>query len=277
EAMASDPAQAVASAARRASERLRRDPPPLAFSLFGSFSLRRGGRLVEEELWERRVAERLVRFLLVQRGEAVPEDLLFEAFWPGRSSTSARRSLQVAVSCARAVLDPPDTGASAIEARERSYRVLLRPGDVVDTEVFAQAARTALSGDRVDGASGLRRAVALWGGEPLPEERYEEWSTAWRETLLDLYSELLTALAETCFQGEDPFGATAAARRLVELDPLSEAAHRMLMVAFSRSGRRGHALRQFLDCRRALVDELGLEPAAETAELHRAILAGERV
>lgn len=64
---------------------------------------------------------------------------------------------------------------------------------------------------------------------------------------------------------------------LVELDPLSEAAHRTLMIAFARSGRRGHALRQFLDCRRALVGELGVEPAEETADLQRAILAGEPV
>jgi DNA-binding SARP family transcriptional activator len=233
--------------------------------------------VVEEAAWERRAAERLVRFLLVQGGESVPEDLLFEAFWSGREPGSARRSLQVAVSCARAVLDPPEAEESALEARERSYRLVLRPGDSVDTELFARAARAALADRGPDRGAALRHAVSLWGGEPLPEERYEQWSTAWREGLVDLNSELLTALAETCLEADDAFGATAAARRLVELDPLSEAAHRTLMVSFARSGRRGHALRQFLDCRRALVDQLGLEPAAQTAELHRAILAGDRV
>ena len=277
EALAADPDEAVAAAVRRASERLRREPPALAFSLLGGFSMRRGGRVVEEAAWERRAAERLVRFLLVQGGEAVLEDLLFEAFWAGREPGSARRSLQVAISCARAVLDPPEAEESALEARQRSYRLLLRPGDSVDTELFAEAARTALADRGPDRGAVLRHAVSLWGGEPLPEERYEEWSAGWREGLIDLYSELLTVLAEACLAAGDAFGATAAARRLVELDPLSEAAHRMLMVSFARSGRRGHALRQFLDCRRALVDGLGLEPADQTAELHRAILAGDRV
>jgi hypothetical protein len=59
--------------------------------------------------------------------------------------------------------------------------------------------------------------------------------------------------------------------------PLDEAAHRRLMLAYARAGRRGFALRQFLACRRALVDELGVEPAAETSELQRRILAGEPV
>jgi hypothetical protein len=36
-------------------------------------------------------------------------------------------------------------------------------------------------------------------------------------------------------------------------------------------------LRQFLDCRRALCEHLGIEPAAQTTELQRAILAGEPV
>jgi DNA-binding SARP family transcriptional activator len=49
------------------------------------------------------------------------------------------------------------------------------------------------------------------------------------------------------------------------------------MLAYARSGRRGHALRQFLACRRALVDGLGVEPAEETAALQRRILAGEPV
>ena len=67
------------------------------------------------------------------------------------------------------------------------------------------------------------------------------------------------------------------ARRLVELDPVNEAAHRQLIVAYARAGKRGHALRQYLACRRALVEELGVEPGEETAALQRRVLAGEQV
>jgi DNA-binding SARP family transcriptional activator len=63
----------------------------------------------------------------------------------------------------------------------------------------------------------------------------------------------------------------------VELEPLDESAQRELITAYARSGRRAHALRQFLECRRRLVDELGMEPAAQTVELQRRVLAGEAV
>jgi DNA-binding SARP family transcriptional activator len=49
------------------------------------------------------------------------------------------------------------------------------------------------------------------------------------------------------------------------------------MLAYARAGRRGHALRQFLACRRALLDAVGIEPAQETVALQRLILAGETV
>jgi DNA-binding SARP family transcriptional activator len=84
-------------------------------------------------------------------------------------------------------------------------------------------------------------------------------------------------LVTACHDEEDFPAATQAARRLVELDPLDEAAQRALIVAYARSGRRAHALRQYLECRRLLVDDLGVEPSQETAELQRRVLAGEPV
>jgi DNA-binding SARP family transcriptional activator len=63
----------------------------------------------------------------------------------------------------------------------------------------------------------------------------------------------------------------------VELDPLDEAAQRRLIRALARSGRRGHALRQFLACRHALVTTLGVEPGEETSALQRRLLAGDVV
>ena len=88
---------------------------------------------------------------------------------------------------------------------------------------------------------------------------------------------MLTALADARSALGDHPGAVDARRRHVGLDPLDEAAQRGLMVAYARSGRRSYALRQFLACRRALVDGLGIEPAQETVALQRLILAGDTV
>jgi DNA-binding SARP family transcriptional activator len=207
----------------------------------------------------------------------VPEDLIFEAMWPGRSPSSARRSLQVTVSRARQVLDPPGAERSVIEAGEHAYRLALGERDSVDADEFAAAAEAALA-ERGEGRRALlERTRSLWGGEPLPEERYSDWATAYRERLTDRYIEVLTAQIELHERGGEHTGAAAIARELVDLDPLNEGAHRALIRSYARAGRTGHALRQYLECRRALVEQLGVEPAAETSRLQARILAGEAV
>jgi DNA-binding SARP family transcriptional activator len=265
----------VAQAASSALRRLARDPPPLVFHLLGGFRLRRGAFEIEEDAWERRIAQRLVRFLLVHRPATVDEDALFEAFWPDREPRQARRSLQVAVSSARAVLDAHGADRTVLEAAGRAYRLRLAERDVVDVDQFVVAAEAGLTAHGPERVALLDAASRRWGGEPLPEDRYEDWSAAWRERLNDLYGRVLRDLAEACAATGDHAAAVDAARRAVELDELDEAAQRQLMQAYARAGRRANALRQYLACRRALVDGLGVEPSEETAELQRRILAGE--
>lgn len=274
--LAEDPDSEVAAAARAATARLRAHPPPLVIRVLGGFALRRGSWDVEDAAWDRRVAQRLVHYLLVKRGSFVPDDLLLEAFWPDTAEESARRSLKVAVSCARAVLDTPDA-PSVIVSAQRTLGLRLRTADSVDVDLFEHAAHTGLVAQADERRRMLERAAALWAGEPLPEERYADWAVAWRENLIAKYADVLRGLVAACHADGDHAAATQAARSLVEVDRLDESAHRDLITAYARSGRRAHALRQYLECRRLLVDELGMEPGHETSDLQRRVLAGEPV
>jgi ATP/maltotriose-dependent transcriptional regulator MalT/DNA-binding SARP family transcriptional activator len=272
-----DPDEQVAGAAAAARERLRSEPPPLRFELLGGFRVRRAGWQLDEGVWQRPMAARVVRFLLIQGSIGVPEDTLFDAFWSDRDADSARQHLAQAVSRARRVLDLPDADQSVIEAKERTFRLRLRERDSVDVYEFEDAAAAALDNRGPGRRAALEAAAALWTGEPLPEDRYAEWLTAWVERLIHTYSQVLTAIVESCVAAGDHHEAIHAARRLLELDPLDEHAHRELMLAYARTGRTSQALRQFLECRRALVTDLGVEPAAETSRLQARILAGEPV
>ncbi len=274
-----DPDAEVAGTARACRSGVAGRPLPLVFRVLGGFSLSRASYRLREDDWagRRPAAQRLVRYLLANRGSAVTEDDLFEAFWPDREASAARRSLQVTVSSARAALDPPGTDETVLVVADRTYRLELADGDVVDAAEFDSAAREALSAEGDRRLRLLEAAAVRWTGEPLPEDRYEPWATPWRERLIDLEREVLGALADARSAAGDLAGAVDAARSGVELDPRDEAAHRRLITLYSRTGRRGHALSQYAACRRALIDELGIEPSAETADLQRRALAGERL
>jgi ATP/maltotriose-dependent transcriptional regulator MalT/DNA-binding SARP family transcriptional activator len=275
--LADDADGQVVSVATATRERLQRTPLPLRFALLGGFQVTRAGWQLDDASWKRPIDARLVRLLLVHGGRPVSEDVIFGALWPKRSVRSARDSLHVAVSRARRVLDLPGADKSMIESGDRAYRLELGERTVVDAEEFRSAAESALA-ERGEGQVALlERARALWGGEPLPEERYSDWATAYRERLIDRYIAVLSALVELRERAGDHPGAADLARELVDIDPLNEGAHRALIVAYARAGRTGQALRQYLECRRALVEGLGIEPAEATSRLQARVLAGERV
>jgi ATP/maltotriose-dependent transcriptional regulator MalT/DNA-binding SARP family transcriptional activator len=277
EALGEDGDEQVAAAAAAKREKFRSEPPPLRFELLGGFRVRRAGWEIDQAGWGRPMAARVVRFLLIQGDIAVPEDALFEAFWADRPADAARQHLAVAVSRARKVLDLPGAEQSAIELRERTYRVRLRPRDSVDAVQFEAAASAALA-DRGDQRLALlEHADELWTGKPLPEDRYAEWASAWCERLVQTHSYLLSALIDAYARSGAHDLVIRTGRRLLDQDACNEAAHRSLMMAYARTGRTSHALRQYLECRRALVVELGVEPSAETSGLQGRILAGEEV
>jgi DNA-binding SARP family transcriptional activator len=275
--LAKDSDEQVAAAAIATRERLHRSPPRLRFTLLGGFRVSRGGREIGEGSWKRPIDARLVRLLVVHGGAPVPEDLIFEALWADRAVTGARDSLHVSVSRARKVLDLPGAERSMIESREHAYRIDLGERAVVDAEEFRAAAELGLAEQGPGRFALLERARSLWAGEPLPEERYSDWATGYRERLIDRHIAVLSALVEVRERAADHAGAADLARELVDIDPLNEGAHRALIVAYARAGRTGHALRQYLECRRALVEGLGIEPSAATSRLQARLLAGEAV
>jgi DNA-binding SARP family transcriptional activator len=176
----------------------------------------------------------------------------------------------------RRVLDLP--GASTvIDFSGLLYCLRLRAGDSVDADDVDAAARAALADATSRQLPLLERAASLWGGEPLPEERYSDWALGWRERLTDVYAPILAALADVHLRSGDLAAATIRARDLVKLDVLNEGGHRRLMLAHTRAGQRSQALRQFLACRRASVEQLGVEPAQGITCLQQRILAGESV
>lgn len=256
---------------------LRGTLPPLSIRLLGGFSVRRGAWEATAADWGRPAASRVARYLAATGGRPVPEDALLEALWPEVPAQTARASLQAAVSRARAVLDAPGAEQSVLQRVEGTYVLRLGSGDRIDADDFRTAAREALAERGPTREDRLARAAAMWTGEPLAEDRYADWARPIRDELIGLKVAVLDGVASARAAAGDGAGAVVALRALLAIDPADEGAHRRLIRALARAGRRGEALRQYLLCRRALVSQLGVEPTAETAALYASVLAGDPV
>jgi DNA-binding SARP family transcriptional activator len=113
----------------------------------------------------------------------------------------------------------------------------------------------------------LREALALWRGEPLAELRYD----AFAEREIARLEELRLAAVEDRVDAELALGRhhelVAELEPLVAEHPFRERLRGQLMLALYRCGRQADALHAFQSGRRALVQQLGIDPGPVLRQL----------
>ena len=118
------------------------------------------------------------------------------------------------------------------------------------------------------------RAVGLFGGELLPEERFEDWAIDRREAVKATYVELLLELADIERGRSRLDAAIDALKRLVAVEPLHEDAQAQLIQLHGLAGRRHLAVAHFERFRTLLRSELDAEPLPGTVAVYRSVCPG---
>ena len=220
----------------------------------------------------------LLAILLLHANEVVSSDRLIDELWGEQPPPSAAKSLQAHVSRLRQSLHgvggtSPD---SVIVTRGRGYLIRVGPHqlDRADFESLLEEGTNALAdGSPERAAELLREALGLWRGAPLADFAYEAFAQAEIAHL----EELRVTAVEQRIEAELALGhhsqEIGELETLVGQHPFRERLRAQLMLALYRSGRQAEALKAYQDARRALVEELGIEPGEELKELQRAILA----
>ncbi|WP_308190447.1 AfsR/SARP family transcriptional regulator [Pseudonocardia sp. TRM90224] len=147
------------------------------------------------------------------------------------------------------------------------WRVVIRRDPMVDT-----ARRRWEAGDDRGASDVLDEALDLWTGRAMA-------GTAGRldhhPAVIGLNRRRVAAclrLAEIAMaQGRSQFAADRL-RVVAHDEPLDEMVHSELMRALIEAGRRADALIVFIDLRRRLVEQLGIEPGPYPQRMHREIL-----
>src|SRR5690242_6005921 len=141
--------------------------PEIHVTLLGRFAVTVGGVPVAEACWQRRRAAAVVKVLALAPGRRLHREQVIDMIWPGDTISEAVPKLHKAAHFARHVIGVPDSVVL------RGDQVVLYPGGsvTVDAVQFEDLARLALAaGD----AGAAREALALYGGELLPADRYEQ-------------------------------------------------------------------------------------------------------
>jgi DNA-binding SARP family transcriptional activator len=212
----------------------------------------------------------LLAILLLRRNEVVPAERVLESLYGASQPATAAKSLQAHVSRLRKAL-----ADGRLVTRGGGY-VLETRAEEVDADRFARLVdqgRAALAADDpATAATLLEDALALWRGPPLGDLSYEDFAQSEIARLDELRLSGLEELAEARLALGGHAELVSELERLVVEHPLRERLRGQLMLALYRTGRQADALVAYQAARRALLDELGLEPGRALQELERQML-----
>ncbi len=217
-------------------------------------------------------ARALFCYLVVTR-RAHLRSALAAFFWGDHAQQAANANLRVTLSNLHQLLGPYLTITRDTVAFNPNQPYW------ADIELFQQTL-PATSGTGEVTLGRLQEAVDLYTGAFLQgfyvrdAPDFNEWMLAQREEQRQLALEGLHRLVLEYSSQNKGLNAIALLRRLLDLDPWSEEAHRELMRLLARKGQRDTALIQYQTCQRILAEELGVEPTPETTELYQQIRGG---
>jgi predicted ATPase/DNA-binding SARP family transcriptional activator/DNA-binding CsgD family transcriptional regulator len=244
---------------------------PLRIYLLGGFRVTVDSRTVDDRCWGRRKARSLVKLLALAPGQRLHHEQALEALWPHLAPAAARNSLHGVLHLARGAL-ARGSGARCPYLRLQNEMLFLGPSASlwIDVGAFQHAAATAR---RTRDSNDYEAAVALYGGDLLPEDRYEDWAADRREELQTEYLNLLRDLARVSSARGDEERAATALQQLVDSEPTDEVAHIELAQAYARMGRHEGAIEQYRRLERVLQRELGVDPSPASRRFYQALLA----
>ena len=212
----------------------------------------------------------LLAHLVLHAGSPVPRTHVAGRFWPDSTDAQARTNLRRELHHLRRALPDPDAlldadGATITWRADGPFTA-----DVTEFLGAASEAESAELGDEFIEAA--ERAVHAYGGPLLPGH-YDDWVLESRDELHRRCVALLDQLARTFRDQGDLARAIAHARRRVELEPLEEFGHQLLIELHALGGDRAAAVRSFHRCATLMERELGLDPSPSTVDLYRSLTA----
>jgi DNA-binding SARP family transcriptional activator len=243
----------------------------------GRFEVHSEWRRVER--WQSVKAKSLLAYLMTRPGEPVAREVLMEALWPDCDPQAAGNNLKAAMHGLRQTLNRLFNTTESypyVLFLQGSYLINPEIDLWVDVEEFEKHRETGRRLEREERTSEAMQeyesAEALYRGDYLNDEPYEDWTLLRREALNDTYVTILGKLADHAIDTTDYESGIIYCQKILAKDRCREDAYRRLMRCYCRLGQRNRALRWYEICRQTIRTELDTDPDHETTHLYHQLL-----
>jgi len=254
----------------------------LEVKCLGRFETRSSWNGVER--WRSIKAKSVFQYLITRRRQPVVKEVLMEMLWADCDPRAASNNLKAAVHGLRQTL-----GSLFESNKDFDYVLFLQGSYLINPEIdlwldVDEFERHWELGQRFDKEQKSSEAIreyemaeAIYQGDYLEDEPYEEWTLLRREALKDIYLLILGKLADNSMNNGDYDSCVTYSQKILAKDPCREDAYRRLMCCYHRLGQRNRALRWYEICRRIIKAELDTAPDPETSALHHRLIRNDPI
>jgi DNA-binding SARP family transcriptional activator/predicted ATPase len=254
----------------------------LEIALLGAFQVSKDGDPITQ--FETDPARALLAYLALHAGTPFRRDVLADLLWPNQARPEAMHALRQTLNRLRRAIEN-ESNPPYLHVTRQTIQFNSDSNYWLDTDTFTGLVNTIYKHTHrcleacCTCMQQLTQAANLYhddllSGFNLDSLPFQEWLTMEREHLHRQAMEALYQLAACHSQRGEHKQTQHYAHRQLKLDPWREEAHRQLMTSLALSGQRSAALAQYEVCRRTLLEELRVEPEAETLSLYEQIRDG---
>jgi DNA-binding SARP family transcriptional activator len=232
---------------------------------FGELRILSGGRSLGPRDLGGRKPKQVLELLAGAGGSPVPKEVMVDLLWNDQPPRHPLAALENHVWVLRRHLADRLTRQPVVLGGSGAYR--LAPSVLVDLARFDALVRRASHID--DGRRSLEEALRLVHGEVFEDEPYTDWALRLREAYGVKLASARLDVAELALADDDATTAVQQSQLVLDREPLSERACRVLVLGLAARGQRERAIEQLTAFNRRVRTELGVEPSPEM------LLAGE--
>ena len=223
----------------------------------------------------------IMAYLLFHHHRPTHREILMEQFWSDFTPSSAKNSLNVAICSLRKNLSKTFPGQEVIVYDQQSYGINPELKIITDTEKFIYCWK---KGNTIESSQGLKPALGIYNSavsyykaEFLSNLRFENWCEYERDNLKEIYLYILNKLGIHFFSQQEYDACINIGKKMLKEDICLEEVHRKLMLSYYLLGQPDLAHKQYFKCKKALQEELNLNPSEPTVELFNRIQNGKPV
>ena len=242
---------------------------PVRIRTLGRFTVEIGGRPLEFSRKTQKKPLDMLRVLVARGCVRVEAATIIEDLWPGAEGDAGKVSFDSNLHRLRRLIGVDDVllmaeGTLSLDA-SRCW---------VDTLAFEQVV-VSIERETHEASAGLglmKEMLQLYGGHFLDSETQEGWAVAARDRLKAKFMRAVALIGNSLEARRQWDQAAMLFSRALELDNLSEALYRRLMVCYRELGEPAEALNTYRRCREMLSIVLGVKPSPETEAIRATLV-----